>query len=156
MRKGDKLTETSSGTLLRTRNILIVLDDIFAIVGIALVSIVVEVDTHNFTAQRIQILNVTVSVIRRELVSHGDPLSLRPVMGARRQTFTHKQRMPTRQGGIDKDAFRTPFVGHFVDYKQCHCRLALRYSQSEAGIIREESTRDFAVSNDANNHGNRS
>ena len=77
-------------------------------------------------------------------------------MGARRQTFAHKQRMPTRQGGIDKYAFRTPFVGHFVDYKQCHCRLGLRYSQSEAGIIREEFTRDFTVSNDANNHGNQS
>ena len=61
-----------------------------------------------------------------------------------------------RQDGIDKFAFRTPFAGHFVDYKQFHCRLALCYSQSEAGIIREESTRDFGVSNDANNHGNQS
>lgn len=77
-------------------------------------------------------------------------------MEARRQTLAHKQRMPTRQGGIDKYAFRTPFAGHFVDYKQSRCRLEPRYFHSEAGIIREGFTRDFSVSKVASNHGNQS
>ena len=48
---------------------LIVFQDNFAIVEISVVWIVVEMDTHNVTARRLQTRNVTISVIATEQVS---------------------------------------------------------------------------------------
>ena len=53
-------------------DILIVFQDSFAIIGISVVLIVVEMDTHNVTARRIQTRNVTMSVIAREQISHQE------------------------------------------------------------------------------------
>ena len=74
----------------------------------------------------------------------------RPVMGARRQTLAHKQRLPTSQGGTDKYVFCAPYDGHFVDNKQSHCRPVVRSSsQSEntAHVSREEFAGDVSNSN---------
>ena len=78
------------------------------------------------------------------------------MMGARRQTLAHKQRMPTSQGGADKHAFSAPYDGHFVDDKQSHCRPMVRYSQSEntVPLSREKFTRGVSVSNDLCHHVN--
>ena len=55
---------------MKNPGILIVFQDNFPIIGISVVLIVVEMDTHNVTARRIQTRNVTMSVIAREQVSH--------------------------------------------------------------------------------------
>ena len=62
--KCDELLEKNSN------NVLVVFQDYFAIIGISVVLIVVEMDTHNVTARRIQTRNVTISVIAREQISH--------------------------------------------------------------------------------------
>ena len=77
------------------------------------------------------------------------------MMGARRQTLAHKQRMPTSQGGTDKYAFCAPYDGDFVDNKQSHCRPVVRSSsQSEntAHGSREEFARDVSKSNNLYDH----
>ena len=78
------------------------------------------------------------------------------MMGARRQTLAHRQRMPTSQGSTDKYAFSAPYDGHSVDDKQSHGRPVVRYSQSEntAPLSREEFTSDVSVSNDLCDHVN--
>ena len=79
------------------------------------------------------------------------------MMGARRQTLAHKQRMPTSQGGTDKYAFCAPYDGHFVDNKQSHCRPVIRSSsQSEntTHVSREEFARDVSNSNNLCDHVN--
>ena len=55
---------------MKNPDILIFFQDNFPIIGISVVLIVVEMDTHNVTAGRIQTRNVTMSVIAREQVSH--------------------------------------------------------------------------------------
>ena len=69
--KCDELLEKNSNKLwVKNPDILIVFQDNFAIIGISVVLIVVEMDTHNVTARRIQTRNVAMSVITREQVSH--------------------------------------------------------------------------------------
>ena len=62
--KCDELLEKSCDKLrVKNPNNLIVFQDDFAIIGISLVLIGVEMATHNFTARRVQIRNVTMSVV---------------------------------------------------------------------------------------------
>ena len=78
-------------------------------------------------------------------------------MGERRQTLSHKQRMPTIQGGTDKDAFCAPYDGHFVDNKQSHCRPVIRsssQSKNTTHVSREEFVRDVSNSTNLCDHVN--
>ena len=69
--KCEELLEKDSNKLwVKNPDILIVFQDNFAIIGISVDLIVVEMDTLNVTARRIQTRNVTMSVIAREQVSH--------------------------------------------------------------------------------------
>lgn len=77
------------------------------------------------------------------------------MVGARRQTLAHKQRMPTSQGGADKCAFCPPYDGHFVDNKQSHCSPVVRSSsqfENTAHVSREEFARDVSDSNNLCDH----
>ena len=55
--------------IVKNPDILTVFQDNFAIIGISVVLIVVEMDTHNVTARQIQTRNVTMSVMAREQIS---------------------------------------------------------------------------------------
>ena len=77
------------------------------------------------------------------------------MMGARRQTLAHKQRLPTSQGDTDKYAFCAPYDGHFVDNKQSHCRPVVRsssQSKNTAHVSREECACDVSDLNDLYDH----
>ena len=78
------------------------------------------------------------------------------MVGARRQTLTHEQRMPTSHCGTDKYAFSTPYDDYSVDNKQSHCRPVVSYSQSKNTVRtnREDFTCNMSFSNDSYVHGN--
>ena len=79
------------------------------------------------------------------------------MMGARRQTLAHKQRMPTSQGGTNKYAFCAPYDGHFVNNEKSHCRPVIRsssQSKNTAHVSCEEFARDVSNSNNLCDHVN--
>ena len=79
------------------------------------------------------------------------------MMGARRQTLAHKQRIPSSQGGTDKYAFCAPYDGHFVDNKQSHCRpvvFSSSHSENTTHVSREEFARDVSDLNNLCDHVN--
>ena len=69
--KCEELLEKNSNKLrVKNPNILTVFQENFVVIGISVVLIVVEMDTHNVTVRQIQTRNVTMSVIAREQISY--------------------------------------------------------------------------------------